>query len=284
MLRTYNAPLVRICSRTLSGPAKTGFNICRAVVDGYIQQGSVRTFIQSSRLNRMNDPQFDDLTPCDVSDDLLNKYKIDNGGYLPNLTQWSGHSKGTIHGKAYTVLFAPANDTRPSVNYIDSVPQDAFLVMALTRDLQLPYAPYVKPTQAIYGGLMSTRAQYLKAAGTLVFGRIRDVQEHQNLDHPVFSYGVGSCAAKAAVKPIGVNVPLEILTSNGEVEIIKPGDYMVGDVNGVVKIPSEVKLDSLVGYTKKSMKADELVTRDIESGRPAMEAQRDRRASLRNYL
>ncbi|CAR29241.1 ZYRO0G04026p [Zygosaccharomyces rouxii] len=284
MLRTYNAPLVRIYWKILSRPARTGLDICKPVVDGYVQQGSVRTFIPSSRLNKMSDPRFDELTPCDVSDGLLNKYKIDNGGYLPNLTQWSGHSKGTIHGKAYTVLFAPANDTRPSVNYIDSVPQGAFLVIALTRDLQLPYAPYVKPTQAVYGGLMSTRAQYLKAAGTLVFGRIRDLKEHKSLEHPVFSYGVGSCAAKAAVKPIGINVPLEILTSNGEVEIIKPGDYMVGDANGIVKVPSEVELDSLVGYVRKSVEADELVTTDIKNGRPAKEAQKDRRATLKNYL
>lgn len=284
MLRTSKASLVRFYSKLLSRSAGTGLNVCKSVVDGYIQQGFVRTLTQSNRLIRMSYSQFDELTPCDVSDGLLNKYKIDNGGYLPNLTQWSGHSRGTIHGKAYTVLFAPANDTRPSVNYIDSVPPGAFLVIGLVRDLQLAYAPYVSPTQAIYGGLMSMRAQYLKAAGTLVFGRIRDLQEHRKLDHPVFSYGLGSCVAKAVVKPVGINVPLEILASNGEVEIIKPGDYMVGDLNGVVKIPSEIELGSLVGYIKKSIEADELVSRDIENGRPAKEAQRDHRASLKKHL
>lgn len=284
VLRTFNAPFARICWKNLLKSIATRSNVYKSVANGLVHNVSGRTFMRSARLSKMSNPQFDEFTPCDISDGLLNKYKVDNGGYLPNLTQWSGQSRGAAHGKAYTVLFAPANDSRPSVNYIDSVPEDSFLVIALTRDLQLPYAPYIKPTQAVYGGLMSTRAQYLKAAGTLVFARIRDLQEHRDLNHPVFSYGLGSCAGKAAVKPIGINVPLEILTSNGEVEIIRPGDYIVGDVNGIVKIPSEVELEPLVGYVRNSIGADELVVKDIKAGRPAKEAQRDRRAILKNKL
>lgn len=48
---------------------------------------------------------------------------------------------------------------------------------------------------------MSTRAQYLKSNGTVVFGRIRDVDEHRTLNHPVFAYGVGSCAQRLSLKP-----------------------------------------------------------------------------------
>lgn len=32
---------------------------------------------------------------------------------------------------------------------------------------------------------MSTRASYLGAAGTIVDGRIRDLEEHRELDYPV---------------------------------------------------------------------------------------------------
>ena len=40
---------------------------------------------------------------------------------------------------------------------------------------------------AAYGGLMSTRAQYAGAVGTIVDGRIRDLQEHRDLNFPVCS-------------------------------------------------------------------------------------------------
>ncbi|AQZ09982.1 YER010C [Zygosaccharomyces parabailii] len=232
----------------------------------------------------MSKDQITGLTPCDISDGLLNKYRIANGGYFPNLTRWSGESRGTVYGKAYTVLFAPIDDPRPAVNYIDSVPAGSVLVLALTKQLQTPLAPYVKVTQAIYGGLMSTRAQYLKARGTLVFGRVRDVQEHQNLDYPVFSYGVGSCAPKAAVKPVAINEPLEIITSDDTVHTINAGDYIIGDANGVVRIPSEIALEELVAYVRKSVEADELVAEDIRKGLPAKQAQKERRAVLKNYL
>lgn len=42
-----------------------------------------------------------------------------------------------------------------------------------------------KTINAVYGGLMSTRAKYSGAAGTVVDGRIRDLQEHRDLEYPV---------------------------------------------------------------------------------------------------
>src|SRR5205085_2195843 len=41
---------------------------------------------------------------------------------------------------------------------------------------------------AIYGGLMSTRAQALGAVGSVIDGRFRDLQEQRELAYPVKSY------------------------------------------------------------------------------------------------
>lgn len=43
-------------------------------------------------------------------------------------------------------------------------------------------APHIN---ACYGGLMSLRAKYLKAEGVVVDGRLRDLQEHRDLEFPV---------------------------------------------------------------------------------------------------
>ena len=40
---------------------------------------------------------------------------------------------------------------------------------------------------AVYGGLMSNRAQVSGAVGTIVDGRVRDLQEHRDLGYPVRS-------------------------------------------------------------------------------------------------
>ncbi|CAI4038476.1 hypothetical protein SMKI_05G0860 [Saccharomyces mikatae IFO 1815] len=225
------------------------------------------------------------FSTCDISDGLLNVYNIPTGGYFPNLTAVFLPPNTSIAGSAYTVLFAPIDDPRPAVNYIDFVPPDSVLVLALESHLQSQFHPFVKITQAIYGGLMSTRAQFLKSNGTVVFGRIRDVDEHRNLSHPVFAYGVGSCAPKAAVKAVGINVQLEILTSDGVTQLICPGDYIIGDNNGIVRIPvQETDVSKLIAYIEKSVEVDLLVADDIKGGIPAKQAQKDRRAILKQYI
>lgn len=58
---------------------------------------------------------------------------------------------------------------------IDSVPSGSVLFISAPSDI----------INAVYGGLMSTRAKYCRAAGTIVDGRIRDLQEHRDLGYPV---------------------------------------------------------------------------------------------------
>lgn len=225
------------------------------------------------------------FSTCDISDGLLNLYNIANGGFFPNLVRRSG--SGTVVGQAFPVLFGSKNETKDiaEVNYIDHVPEGSILIISMTEDLQMTNAPYTKPTQAMYGGLMSTRAKYLGSSGTVVFGRIRDLEEHKGLNHSVFSYGVGTCAPKAALKPIGYDVPLRIKLSDGTLETIEPGDILVCDDHGMVRIPTkQTDLDKLIKYIEKSIEVDELVSEDINKGKPAKQAQKERRGILKDFM
>ncbi|CUS21925.1 LAQU0S04e03994g1_1 [Lachancea quebecensis] len=223
------------------------------------------------------------FSTCDVSDGLLNRNGDLYGGFFPNLQKWSGSSEHSVAGKAYTVLFAPCDDPREEVNYIDSVPPGSFIVIALTVPLQLECAPYTRIPQALYGGLMSTRAQYQGACGSVVFGRVRDLEEHKALGFPVFSYGLGSCAARMAVKPVGVNVPLQILSHHDEFRTINPGDYIVGDCHGIVRIPAAVDTEELTKYIEKSVEVDESIAGDVKDGKPLKASQKERRAVLKKF-
>ena len=67
---------------------------------------------------------------------------------------------------------------------IDGIPQGAVVFIS---------AP-PKMINACYGGLMSNRAKYLGAVGTVIDGRLRDLQEHRDLEFPVgriVEYGEG---------------------------------------------------------------------------------------------
>ncbi|KAG5421287.1 hypothetical protein I9W82_000377 [Candida metapsilosis] len=219
---------------------------------------------------------------CDVSD-ALNQQGLAQGGFIPNLLNRSPVLSATSAvGKAYTVLYAPKSDPRPAVkqSYIDQVPEDAIIVIGLPLELQLTTAPYHRVTNALYGGLMSTRAQYRKANGSVVLGRIRDLDEHNELKYPVWSYGLGTTANGPALKVVGIDVPLEIkITSidpskDEETLKVNPGDYIIADKNGVVRLEDNEKLGEVLNYIPKRVEADTNVSADIKNGKPAVESQK----------
>ncbi|KAF5093082.1 hypothetical protein D0Z03_002557 [Geotrichum reessii] len=236
----------------------------------------------------------ENFTPCDVSDALV-KYGLPHGGYIPNLVQYSKNrgegAPGTAVGRAYTVLYAPLDDPRPAVKggYIDSAPAGAVVVIGTATSVQTGgLAPYTRVSNALYGGLMSTRAQYLGCKGSVILGKIRDVAEHNALDYPVFAYGLGTSAPTKVVKVVAVNEPLEVQTltqdsvGGVEVRIINPGDYVAADENGVVVIPAQDPefVEKVLTAIPPRVKADELVAEDIKKGVPASQAQKTRRAGL----
>ncbi len=225
-------------------------------------------------------------TSCDLSDSLV-KNGIKDGGFIPNLVQFSPKSNSAIEpvsGYAYTALYAPLDDPRPAVKggYIDKAPKDSIVVVGTTSDLQIPFAPYTLVTNALYGGLMSTRAQYLQCRGSVIIGRIRDVNEHRDLNYNVWSYGLGTTAPGSAVKLIGVNVPIEIVTGKTTIKIIQPGDFIVGDENGIVTLSAgdQEFVEKVIKAIPPRVEADTLVAQDIKNGIEAGKAQKHRRSAL----
>lgn len=234
------------------------------------------------------------FTPCDVSDALV-KFGVKNGGYLPNLVKRSGLEKpDSVVGQAYTVLYAPIDDPRPAVkqSYIDEVPEHSFVIIGLPEAQQLPFAPYLTVNNALYGGLMLTRANYRGAAGTAVFGRVRDIDEHKALCFPVWLYGLGSTAPGPVVKVVGINVPIVVKTQDIDGTLlgitINPGDYIIADENGLVRLPvahtkgpeSMVDVDKVLEYIPKRVDADIRVSEDIKAGKPAAGSQKYWRSKI----
>lgn len=174
------------------------------------------------------------IATCDLST-ALTKLSHPNGGFLPNLTLLSPHHQsGTTHiaGPAYPVLYAPLSDPRPKhpTHYIDTVPAGAVLLIT---------AP-VNVSNAVYGGLMTARAQARGAVGTVVDARVRDLAEHREMEFPVFAKGVGTAPPGPVLKVVGVGVEVEVSEGEKGGVRVRPGDYLVGDLNGVVVVPKEL--------------------------------------------
>ncbi|KAK4098624.1 RraA-like protein [Parathielavia hyrcaniae] len=205
-----------------------------------------------------------DYTTCDVADALV-KLKMHHGGFLPGLTMWSpqrqdGDTK--IVGPAYTVQYAPKDDPRPKwpSHYIDSVPAGAVVFVACTPGT----------SNALYGGLMSTRAKASGAVGSVIDGRFRDVHEQRALGYPVFARDVGTTPPGPLFKVVAVDEPVKVC-NDGQDITINPGDYLIGDVNGVVVLPRSLAEEALP-LMGKQVEADSQMAVEIQKGMTFTEA------------
>ena len=108
---------------------------------------------------------------------------------------------------------------------------------------------------AVAGDLISTKARHRGIAGFVVDGLVRDLEEIRALgDFPVYARGV---------TPIGplhrgpgeINYPVSV----GGI-VVFPGDIIVGDLNGVVVIPSGIAPELLDRLTAQAAKESDYVT------------------------
>lgn len=119
---------------------------------------------------------------------------------------------------------------------------------------------------ALWGGLMSTRAMKLKAAGAVVYGFSRDTTEILDLKFPCFSLGSFAQDQGPRGKVIDYRIPIEIDGIR-----IHPGDIIFGDRDGVIVIPQEVE-DKVFTLAIEKARGEKLVKQALENGMSTVEA------------
>ena len=119
---------------------------------------------------------------------------------------------------------------------------------------------------ALWGGLMSTRARQLKAAGAVLHGYSRDTNEILALDFPTWSCGTYAQDQGQRGKVVDFRLPVEI-----EGVAIRPGDILFCDRDGVLVIPQAVEKDAIHEALGK-VSAENQVRKAIEAGMSATEA------------
>lgn len=103
-----------------------------------------------------------------------------------------------------------------------------------------------------------------KVAGAIIVGRTRDHSELEATGLPIWSSSTGICAANEVAYPAEVDVALES-DVGGEGRVVKPGDVVLGDRDGVVVIPSE-RVSEVLEMLPKLREQDEKVREAILGG------------------
>ncbi|WP_424927117.1 RraA family protein [Amaricoccus tamworthensis] len=119
---------------------------------------------------------------------------------------------------------------------------------------------------ALWGGLMSTRARHLNAAGAILDGFVRDTAEIRELGFPVFSRGVYAQDQGVRGKVVDFRTPITI----GDVRI-NDGDLIVADDEGVLVIPREAEEEAITAAFKKAA-TENKVAEAIRNGMSSQEA------------
>ena len=157
----------------------------------------------------------------------------------------AGH--GPLSGQPFGLLFEALDDLKPGEVYLTAGGS---------------------PNYALWGGLMTTRARHLQAAGAVLDGWSRDTNEVLATGFPVFSYGGYAQDQGARGKVVDFRVPVELHGVR-----VNPGDLVFGDLDGVLVVPRAAEEEAIRRALEKAS-TENRVREAIERGMGAAEAYR----------
>jgi regulator of RNase E activity RraA len=160
-------------------------------------------------------------------------------------------------GRARTGLYRPVYHVEPGSNpyavemaLIDSLRPGEVAVFACDG-----------PTERIapWGELLTTASQVRGAVGCVTDGLVRDIRRIREMRFPVFHGGIGPLDSKGRGEMVAMDVPVELAGVR-----VEPGDWILGDADGVVVIPQaaagEAFRQALAKVSAEDTTRDELAT------------------------
>ncbi|WP_339867027.1 RraA family protein [uncultured Algoriphagus sp.] len=141
----------------------------------------------------------------------------------------------TVAGLAFTVKSAPNVKISGEMEFrtlmLDEMHEDAFVMWDTSRDQKA----------TLWGGVMTATAKGKKVKAACIDGGVRDTHQIIEADFPVFYEYRISNGSLGRCLITHYQIPIKI----GDVTI-KPGDIILGDVDGVLVIPRELAYDVLI--------------------------------------
>lgn len=161
-----------------------------------------------------------------------------------------------VVGRAATAVLRPVlkNDTRKYPNLalelLDQAPAGSVLVYVMQDGIDI----------AAMGNLMGTTAKVRGLAGAVIDGAVRDVAELRRIGFPVWSRRITPATSVGRMVGVEKQVPVKC----GDIWV-NPGDYIVGDTDGVVVVPmaaAERVVELLKQYDDKESKMIPIIEKE----------------------
>ncbi len=113
---------------------------------------------------------------------------------------------------------------------------------------------------APWGELLSTAARARGAAGCVTDGLVRDVARIRAMQFPVFHGGIGPLDTKGRAEMVEKDTAIDIAGVR-----VAPGDWVMGDVDGVVFIPA-AQADAVFRAALDKIAAEDTSRAELEAG------------------
>jgi 4-hydroxy-4-methyl-2-oxoglutarate aldolase len=189
------------------------------------------------------------LSTTNLSDALD---KIGSGGAVIGIRPLFGMPK--VVGRAVTVKITAAGMTRSKqhlgVGAIACAEKGDLIVIDNHGDQR----------NNCWGEILTCAAKTKGVSGVIIDGAARDVDICQAMEFPVFARAVVPITARGRIMQEDFNCLVRI----GDVQV-RPGDILVGDINGVVVIAPE-KIEEVLREAEGIMEKEEAMKRDILAG------------------
>lgn len=141
----------------------------------------------------------------------------------------------TVAGFAFTVKSAPNVKVRGEMEFrtqmLDAMKEDDFVMWDTSRD----------DKATLWGGVMTATAVQKGLKAACIDGGIRDTHQILEAEFPVFYEYRISNGSLARCLITHYQTPIKI----GDV-LIKPGDVVLGDVDGIVVVPRDIAYEVLI--------------------------------------
>lgn len=193
------------------------------------------------------------LNGNDTMESICERYRRLYGGLIYDVLEHLGYSHQALThemtplspemklaGPAFTVkgTMSPARDESRRYERLAMIKKMTFPCVEV-RDAGTPFHV------ALYGELSATTAQAHGAVGALVDGGTRDCTHLIRMGYPVFARYRNPVEAFGRWAMLDYNVPVLIHGELCQSVQVNPGDFIFGDLDGVIVIPQALTIEVL---------------------------------------
>jgi 4-hydroxy-4-methyl-2-oxoglutarate aldolase len=174
-----------------------------------------------------------------------------------------------VAGPAFTLK--AVRDPRTHHTPETEVPRlaDYAMFRAMTPGCVIVADPGEPLRTGFWGDLMSAAAQTSGATGIVIDGRARDSRELVRMERfAVFCRGTTMSSTERRVNTVDFQVPLAVAGAFEHQVEVRPGDWVYGDLDGVIAIAPEL-VEPVLAAAEEAEAREALIRADFEAGMKA---------------